>query len=129
MKKNKLKNTFSIIKASLIGVVVNLLAVLIFAIVLKFAHLPLNIISYVNNGIKILSIFIMVVFLKKFSTGNLFISSLLSGVLYALLSFFIFSILNGGIVLDMTTLYDVVFAVIASIATSIIVNVLKRKNV
>ena len=129
MKKNKLKNTFSIIKASLIGVVVNLLAVLIFAIVLKFANLPLNIISYINNGIKILSIFIMVVFLKKFSTGNLFISSLLSGVLYALLSFFIFSILNGGIILDMTTLYDVVFAVIASIATSIIVNVLKRKNV
>lgn len=129
MKKNKLKNVFSIVKAALIGVVVNLLAVLAFAVVLKFANIPLNVISYINNGIKILSIFVMVLCLKKFSSANLFVSSLLSGVLYAILSFLLFSILNGGIVLDMSTVYDIAFAVMASIATSIIVNVLKHKNV
>ena len=129
MKKIKLKNLFTIIKGALIGVVVNLVAVLIFALVLKFVNLPLNIISYVNNAIKVLSIFVMILFVKKSSSGNLFVSGLLSGVLFEVLSFAIFSILNRGVSFDATTVYDLIFAVVVAVVASVVINVLKRKNV
>lgn len=129
MKNLKLKNIFAIIKGALIGVVVNLLAILILAIILKFVDIPLNVISYVNNAIKILSIFSMMLCIKKFTSGNLLISSLIGGVVFAGLSFVIFSSLNGGFVFDATLAYDVIFAIIASIVACVIINILKRKSV
>ena len=101
----------------------------IFAIVLKFVDVPLNIISYVNNGIKILSIFVMILFVKKFTNGNLFVASIVSGLIFAGLSYVIFSSLNDGFVFNITIAYDVVFAVLVSVVVCVIVNILKRKSV
>ena len=129
MKNLKLRNIFAIIKGALIGVVVNLLSILILAIVLKFIDIPLNVVSYVNNAIKILSIFTMIICIKKFAGGNLMISSLIGGIIFAVLSFIIFSSLNGGFVFDTTLAYDIIFTIIASIISCVIINMLKRKSV
>ena len=129
MKNLKLRNIFAIIKGALIGVVVNLLSILILAIVLKFVDIPLNVVSYVNNAIKILSIFTMIICIKKFTCGNLMISSLIGGIIFAGLSFIIFSSLNGGFVFDTTLAYDIIFTIIASIVSCVIINMLKRKSV
>ena len=107
----------------------DLLAILIFAIVLKFVDLPLNVISYINSSIKILSIFIMIICIKKFTSGNLFVSSIISGLVFAITSYLIFSSLNGELVIDMSIAYDLIFAVLVAVASGIIINILKRKTV
>ena len=116
-----------IIKSVLIGIVSTLVGIVIFAIVLKFANIPSNAVNYVNDVIKALSIFIMVLILKRKNTGGLLIKSVVAGLLYAVLSFIIFSILNGGMVFDMSVLFDLLFAVAVSVIVSIILNLFGKR--
>ena len=129
--KSKLNfsSILSIIKCVMIGIVVTLLGVVVFAIVLKFADIPSNVVGYVNDVIKVLSIFVMVLCLKKSNEGNLLIKAIFGGLIYAVLSFIIFSILNGGMVFNLSVVYDLLFALVASVIVAIIVNLLNRKSV
>ena len=119
----------TIIKCVMIGIVATLLGVVIFAIVLKFVDIPSKVVGYVNDAIKVISLFVMVLCLKKKNEGNLLLRSVFGGLIYAVLSFIIFSILNGGMVFNLSVVYDLIFAVVASIIVAIIVNVLNRKSV
>ena len=129
IKSFKLGGFLNIIKCSLIGIIVTLIGTVIFAFVLKFADLSSTIISYINDVIKLFSIFIMVVCLKKTGGDRLFIKAIFAGMIYALLCFLIFSILNGGFVLDLSFVYNLLFAVIVSAIVSVIINIINRKNV
>ncbi len=113
----------------MIGIVATLLGIVIFAIVLKFVDIPSNIVGYVNDAIKVISLFVMVLCLKKKNEGNLLLKSIFGGIIYAVLSFIIFSILNGGMVFNMAVVYDLIFAVVASVIVAVIVNLLHRKSV
>jgi len=119
----------SIIKCCLIGIVATLIGVVIFAFVLKFADLPTTFISYINDVIKAFGIFIMVMCLKKSNTEKLLIKAVFAGLIYSLLSFIIFSVLNGNFVLNISFLYDLLFAVIVAVISAVIINVLKHKTV
>lgn len=131
MQKTKLNfsGLLSIIKCVLIGIITTLLGIVIFSIILKFADLSSMIISYVNDVIKGFSIFIMVMCLKRKAEGHLLVRALIAGVMYALLSFVVFSILNGGFVFNMSFVYDLLFAIIVSAIVSVIINILNRKSV
>lgn len=132
MGKNKYFKCSSLvllIKCCLIGIISTLAGILLFAVVLKFADLSNQIISYVNMVIKLFSIFIMIMCVKRNNDGNFFIKSLLAGLFYAVLSFTIFSVLNGEFVFNLSVLYDVLFALIGSGIVSVIINILKRKTV
>ena len=70
----------------------------------------------------------MVLYIKKREDG-LLIKSLLGGILYALLSFVIFSVLNRSFAFNLGFVYDLLFAVIVSVLASVVVNLLKIKNI
>ncbi len=128
IKSIKLGGIVSILKCCLIGIVASLIGTVIFAIVLKFANFPSKFVSYINDIIKVFSIFIMIACLKKKDGKKLFIKSVFAGVIYAVLSFFIYSILNGTFAFGLGFAYDLLFAVIVSMIVSVIINVIIRKN-
>lgn len=130
MQKAKLNfsGLLSIIKCVLIGIIATLIGIVIFSVVLKFADLSSTIISYVNDIIKAFSIFIMVMCIKRKGEGNLLIRALIAGAMYALLSFVVFSILNGGFAFNMSFVYDLLFAIIVSAIVSVIINILNHRN-
>ena len=129
LKSIKWGGVLSILKCCLIGIVATLIGTVIFAVVLKFANLSTKIISYINDIIKVFSIFIMIMCVKRSNGEKLFFKALISGVVYALLTFIIFSILNGTFAMNLSFLYDLLFAVIVSLILSVIINILNRKNV
>lgn len=127
-KKLNFSGLFSIIKCCLLGIIFTLAGIVIFAIVLKFVDVPSNVVGYINDVIKGVSIFIMVLFLKKASQEKLLLKSACGGIVYSLLSLIIFSILNGSVNFNLTIVYDLIFAVIVAIVASVIVNLLSKKN-
>ncbi len=128
LKSIKLSGIMPILKACLLGIVTTLLGIVIFAVVLKFADIPSGVVSYINDVIKALSIFVMVFFIKKMSGEKLLIKALVGGLLYAVLAFVIFSILNGGFSFNMSFVYDLLFTLIVSVVVAVILNVIGKKN-
>lgn len=129
LKSLNSSHTLAIIKACLLAIVITLIGVVILALILKFTDLSSNFIGYINDVIKALSIFVMVLFIKKWTEANLLIKSIIGGLLYAILSFVIFSILNGGFAFNMSFVYDLLFSLIASMIVAVIFNIIGRKNV
>lgn len=118
----------SIIKSVLIGIVTTLIGVVIFAVVLKFVDVPSNMVNYINDVIKCVSIFVVVMLLKKVDSQNLLLRAVAAGCLYAILSFVIFSILNGGFDFNLSILFDLLFALIVSVVAAIMVNLTRKRN-
>ena len=130
---NKIKSfrwtgLLNIIKCCMLGIITTLIGIVFFAIVLKFTDFSNVIISYVNDVIKALSIFVMIICLKKKGEDKLLLKAIFVGILYAVLSFVVFSIINGQFVFNLSFLYDLLFAVIVSVIASVIVNITFKRN-
>lgn len=131
MKKLKSINWSSfitILKACLLGIVCTLVGVVVFAIVLKFTDLPTKYISFINDVVKILSLFVVIMIISKKTEGKLLLKSIIAGIIYSFLSLIIFSALNGGLSINASIIYDLLFAIVSSVLITIIVNVLSRKT-
>lgn len=129
IKSINLGGLLNIIKCCLIGIVATLLGTVIFAVTLKFANLSSKAIAYVNDIIKIFSIFIMVMCVRRKDNNRLLLKSIFAGIIYALLVYIVFSILNVKFVFDLSFLYDLLFSVIISMIVSVIMNIIAHKNV
>lgn len=128
IKSNNFSGLLSIMKCCLIGIVATLLGTIIFAVILKFANLSSTFISYINDFIKVVSIFIVITCVKRNNGERLLFKAILAGLIYAFLSYIIFSILNGRFVFNLSFLYDLLFAVIVSMIVSVIINIVGHKN-
>lgn len=128
IKTKKGGTILSILKSCLMGLVVTLIGTVIFAIVLKFADIPSKAISYVNNVIKALSLFVVVLILKNASADKLFMRSLFAGLIYGILSFIVFAILNGGFEFNASILFDLIFAVAVAVIVAIIFKLTSKKT-
>lgn len=117
----------NMLKCCLIGITITLVGIVIFAFVLKFSDLKTSTINYVNNIIKIVALFFVVLFLKKFDSEKLLVRSAITGAMYAVLCFVLFSILNRGFSFDSRFLFDLIFAVVVAIIASVILNLTKKK--
>jgi len=129
VKSNFLPKMLNIIKCSLFAVVITLVGTILLAVVLKFVDLSSTAIEWANNVIKIISLFVLVKLIKKTNEGKLLLKSVISGVVYAILSFLIFSILNGSVMFNLNFVYDLLFAIIVSVLVSVISSILNHKNV
>lgn len=132
MQKNKIINfswVLSLIKCCLIGIVITLLGIILFAFILKFVDLSSKTISYINDLIKILAIFVMINCVNKFNGNRLLFKSIFAGIIYSILCFTIFSILNGGFNFNLSFVYDLLFSVIVSMIVSVIINIIGHKKV
>ena len=128
VKSFKFSNLINIIKCCLLAILFTLIGIVILAVVLKFADLNSVAISYINDVIKAISIFIMMLCIKKSGEEKLLLKAILAGAIYAVLSFVIFSVLNGSFTFNLGFLYDLLFAIIVAVIVSIILNILKRKT-
>lgn len=119
-------NIVKIIKSSLVGVITSILLVLLFAFVLKFIDLNSEVIAVVDQIIKIISIFIAILVLSK-NVDKLLIKGLLVGITYSVLTFIVFSILNGGINFSIAIFTDIAFSALVGGVGAILLNIIKRK--
>ena len=130
--KEKLKNInlttiTNILKASLVGVVVSILLVLLFAFVLKFVDLNSSTIAVVDQIIKILSVFVAVVLLGKQISEGLLPKAICVGATYSIITFIVFSILNGGVNLGVGILTDIAFSALVGGVSAILINIVKKR--
>ena len=130
---NKIKsinwsNILKLLKCALIGIVATLIGTVIFAFILKFANVSSTFVSYINNLIKTISIFVMIMCIKRTFNEKLIVKSILAGIIYAVLSFFVFSIVNGSFILDLSFLYDLLFAEVVAVVCSVIINLISPKT-
>lgn len=117
----------ALIKGALISISISLIAICVFAFMLRFLNINVDLIKPINQVIKIVSILIGTFFsLKKVNEMGL-ITGFLIGCIYTLLAFFIFSLLNGALVFETSLINDLLFGGIAGgIAGVVAVNFRKK---
>ena len=120
-------SVISIVKASLVGLVISILMVLLFAFVLKFVDLNSSTITTVDQIIKVISIFIAVFLLSKSTSDKVLIKGIIVGALYSVIAFVVFSILNGGVVFSVAILTDVGFSSLVGGVSAILLNIAAKK--
>ena len=102
----------NIFKGSLISVSITLVSILVFALIIKFANVPDNVIAPVNQAIKIVSIFFgCFLSLKHYQQKGLATGAMI-GLIYTLLAFLIFSLLGNTFNLNLSLFVDALFSII-----------------
>ena len=125
LEKNSILAT--VLKGAVIAVFVSLIGILIFAFIIKFASLSSKVIKPVNQVIKIISIFIGVFLSLRGNKEKGWLKGILIGGVYSLLSFVLFSILNGSFNFGLSILTDLIFlSIIGAICGIILVNISKK---
>lgn len=117
-----------IVKSSLIAVVSSLVLVLIFAVIIKFAGIPDNIILVINMVIKSISIVIGLLFgIKNPRLGA--VKGLLSGLLFVIVSYVLFAIINMDAKISIMMLIDSAIIIAEGLIAGIIaVNIKDRRT-
>ncbi len=101
------------LKGSMLSVCISLVLILIFAFIIKLTSMSDALIKPINQVIKIVSILIGTMFIvKKVKQKGLLLGAMV-GLLYSILAFVVFSILNGGFSFDWTLLIDILFGTIS----------------
>lgn len=117
----------SIIKGSLISLSVSLILICIFAFMLRFLDISESLIKPINQVIKIISIFVGGFYGLKGTKEMGLITGFFIGIMYSLLAFVIFSILNGGFAFNMSIINDAIFSGVSGGLVGIIcVNIIKK---
>lgn len=126
LKLNK-KDFFEIFKGVLFAVIISLLTVMLFAVIVKFANLSAKAVRIVNIFLKIISIFFGTLLAIKSGRQGLFKGSVI-GLFFVLISYLIFSLINGSFAINPLTAFDIIFCLIAGLLSGIFtVNVRREK--
>lgn len=112
-----------VIRGSLFAVAVSLIGILVFAFIIKLTSINNDLIAPVNQAIKGISVLMGCFYAFKHASSNGLIKGILIGLVYTVLSFLIFSILNGEFEFTKTLLNDLLFGgIIGAICGVIAVN-------
>ena len=127
IKDNSRKNIIlSSLKGAFVAVLISLVAILIFAFVIKLTNLNEKAIKPINQAIKIISIFFGTIYTLKKTKHSGILTGIVVGLLYTILAFVIFSLLNGKFDFGISVLIDMGFAVIIGCICGIICKSLSR---
>lgn len=124
--KNVKTDVTDVLKAVLFATLISLALVLIFAIVIRFANVENKVIMPVNVAIKILSLLAGVLLAFK-NPQNGLVKGAISGLLYMLFTFLIFSALNGFKDVTFSWIDLITLPVVGAISGIIKVNLKSRK--
>lgn len=130
IKSISLKNNNSVLtvlKGAIIALVISLLSILAFAFIIKLTGLNDNLIKPINQVIKVLSIFIGCLLAFKKDGEKTLIKGGIIGVLYIILAFVLFSILNGSFDFSAGIFLDILFGLIVGVICAIICNLFRKK--
>ena len=108
------------LKGSMLSVCVSLVLILIFAFVIKLTCMSDSLIKPINQIIKIVSILIGTMFIVKKAKEKGLLLGCVVGLLYSILAFVVFSILNGRFSFDWTLLIDILFGVVTGAICGVI---------
>ena len=126
-KTTNFKNDLlDVLKAVLFSTLISLGLVLIFAIIIKFASLPNNVILPVNITIKLLSVLIGTLIGFKHASNGL-LKGAFTGLIYMLFTFFIFAALSSFKDVNFSWIDLVTLPVAGAIAGIITVNIKARR--
>jgi len=124
--KNK-ETYITVFKGLLFSICFSLVGILLFAFSLRFFDLSDLGIKVVNQIIKTLSIFLGCFTSLKKNRANGLIKGVIIGVFYTIVSFFLFSILNGEFSFSVNLIFDLLFSiVVGAICGVLCVNILKN---
>lgn len=127
LKLNKI-DFFEMFKGVLFSIIISLLTVVIFAVIVKFANLSQKAVQIVNIFLKIISIFFGTLLAIKSGKQGLFKGSII-GLFFVLISYLIFSLINGSFAVNPLTAFDVIFCLVAGLLSGIFtVNVRKGRE-
>ncbi|MEG1612778.1 MAG: TIGR04086 family membrane protein [Clostridia bacterium] len=122
------KNLYlDVLRSVLISIIVSFILILAFAIIVKYANLGEKVISYVNVAIKIISILTGIFIGLKECSNGLF-KGALSGLLFTLMSFLIFALLDKGFTNAHFTIIDIIIGAVVGLISGIITVNVKKCN-
>lgn len=128
MKKIEIKPDIAdVLKAVLFATLISLALVLIEAIVIKFSSIPLKAIMPMNIAIKLASIFVgcLIGFKNK---QNGILKGVIAGLVYMLLTFFIFAALNAFKDVKFSWIDLITLPVAGALSGIVAVNVKSKKQ-
>ena len=109
MEKIKSLKLINITKCVLISVLISLGLILGFAIILKFTTFNDFVIKIINQIIKIVSIFLGVFTCLKYEKEKCFFKGLIIGLMYTIVAYFAFSLLNTKLTFGLSNIIDFAF--------------------
>lgn len=124
-KKNLFTET---IKGALIGLIISLICILIFAFVIKLANVSTSLIKIINQFIKMFSILTATFITLRKNSEKAITKGLLLGFIYTLLAFLLFSGLNGKFEFNYTILIDILFGGVSGLIVGLFYKFMKQKN-
>lgn len=124
--KNLKTDVTDVLKAVLFATLISLAMVLIFAIVIRFANVENKVIMPVNIAIKILSLLIGVMLAFK-NLQNGLVKGAISGLVYMLFTFLIFSALTAFKDVSFSWIDLITLPIAGAISGIITVNVKSKK--
>lgn len=117
-KQNK-SAVFEVVKAVIVAVIISLVAILLVAFMIKLFNISTNAIPIINQVIKGLSVLIACLICLK-TPSNGWIKGIVVGLLYIMLAFVIFSLLDGQFKFGLNILNDVAIGGISGMISGII---------
>ena len=113
----------SVLKGAFFALAISLIGVLLFAFIIKLTSIDDTLIAPINQVIKGISILMGCFYGTKQARSNGLLKGVLIGLVYTILSFFIFSLLNGQLSFQKSFINDILFgAVIGAICGVISIN-------
>ncbi len=120
-------NFFQFIKGLIVSLIITFAAIIIFALIIKWANLSDSVITPVNLVIKAIAIAFGTIIFAKSGTGGLK-KGLIFAVSYITLAFVVFSALSGAFSIGISLLLDYVFGAVVGAVVGII-KVNRKKSV
>lgn len=106
MQKGAVKQSiFNVIKSVLFSLIFSVALILILAVVAKYTDISDKTISAINQVIKVVALLLGILVGMKNQKGGFLIGAIV-GLLYAILTFAIFSAISGKLTFDKITIFD-----------------------
>ncbi|MBO4823093.1 MAG: TIGR04086 family membrane protein [Clostridia bacterium] len=118
----------SISKGVLCAVVVTLLFILGFALLVQLTGISNNVIAPVMQVVKVICIFVAVAIAIKPAKSKGWLYGALVGLLYMVLTFVIFAMIDGKFTVGISALSDLLFQVLVGMVSAVILR-LRNKDV
>lgn len=118
----------SIFKGVMWAVIATLLFVLGFALVMQWTHLSNAVVKPVMQVIKVLCIFMAVALGLKHAKGKGWLLGGAIGIIYMILTFLIFSMLDGNFTVGLGALSDLLFQTLTGVVSGMVLR-LRNKDV
>ena len=118
----------SICKGVLCAVIVTLLFILGFALVVQLSGIRSNAITPIMQVVKVVCIFVAVAIALKHAKSKGWLYGALVGMLYMVLTFLIFSLMDGKFTVGISALSDLLFQTLVGLVSGVILR-MRNKDV